>query len=177
MILRAIESQDWEAFHVNDEDSEAARLSDIIYPPRSTDAAQKWAEEQALKEKEGHDWMLAIESLETEQVAGTIVTYNSDQTNGSFYYGLAIFRPYWRRGYAKEAIHLLMNYFFNELRYQKVNAHVYSFNKASIRLHEHLGFQLEGRLRQMIYSQGSFHDELIFGCTAQEFYEQLGQSK
>ena len=39
----------------------------------------------------------------------------------------------------------------------------------SIRLHEKLGFQLEGRLRRMIYTNGQFFDELLFGLTAEEF--------
>ena len=38
-----------------------------------------------------------------------------------------------------------------------------------MRLHERLGFTLEGRLRRMIYSNGQHHDLLYYGITAEEF--------
>lgn len=62
-----------------------------------------------------------------------------------------------------------MRYYFHELRYQKVTAIVYSFNGRSQRLHESLGFTLEGRLRRMAYTNGTLHDELYFGLTREEF--------
>ncbi len=84
--------------------------------------------------------------------SGTINTHSCDPRHGTFGYGLAIAREHWRKGYASEAICLVLAYYFRELRYQKVTAHVYAFNEASIRLHEKLGFQLEGRLRRMIFT-------------------------
>ena len=82
---------------------------------------------------------------------------------------MALGEQYRRQGYASEAITLLLRYFFQELRYQKVTAHVYSFNEPSIKLHEKLGFQQEGRLRRMVYTNGQFFDEVLFGMTAEEF--------
>jgi RimJ/RimL family protein N-acetyltransferase len=64
---------------------------------------------------------------------------------------------------------LVLRYYFQELRYQKVTVRVYSFNDASIRLHEKLGFQLEGRLRRTVYTNGEYFDELIYGLTVEEF--------
>jgi hypothetical protein len=48
-------------------------------------------------------------------------------------------------------------------------AAVYSFNDASIRLHESLGFQREGRWRRMGYSEGQYFDHLFYGLTVEEF--------
>jgi RimJ/RimL family protein N-acetyltransferase len=45
---------------------------------------------------------------------------------------------------------------------------VHSLNEASQRLHESLGFTLEGRLRRMMYTDGAFHDALIDGLTREE---------
>ena len=170
--LRAIESCDWELFHQNDYDSEAARLSDVIYPPRSSEAAQKWAEKQSEREVEDHEMMLAIETLD-EELVGTIAAFNCNRTSGFFYYGLAIFRDHWRKGYATEAISIFLKYFFEECRYQKVNAFVYEFNEASIHLHKKLGFKCEGRLRRTYFTKGQYFDEFIFGLTVEEFYEKI----
>jgi RimJ/RimL family protein N-acetyltransferase len=46
---------------------------------------------------------------------------------------------------------------------------VYEFNHASIALYERLGFQLEGRIRRMIYTQGRHWDLLHFGITSDEW--------
>jgi RimJ/RimL family protein N-acetyltransferase len=54
---------------------------------------------------------------------------------------------------------------------RSVNIKVYGFNEASIRLHESLGFQREGCLRRMVYTEGRFHDEVVYGMTAEEFRE------
>jgi RimJ/RimL family protein N-acetyltransferase len=45
-----------------------------------------------------------------------------------------------------------------------------------VRLHEKLGFQLEGRLRRVVYTRGQYYDELYYGMTAEEFAARFGQS-
>jgi RimJ/RimL family protein N-acetyltransferase len=100
---------------------------------------------------------------------GTINTHTCDRRCGTFRYGLGILPQHQRKGYASEAIRLVLRYFFEERRYQKVNADVYSFNEPSIRLHESLGFVLEGRLRRVNFTQGQYHDALMFGMTKEEF--------
>lgn len=111
---------------------------------------------------------LAIETLDGELV-GTISSHHCDPRNGNFQYGVAIFRDYHRRGYASEAVTIFLRYFFQELRYEKVTAHVFAFNETSQRLHEHLGFQLEGTPRNMIYTNGQHYDEYIYGLLKSEF--------
>jgi RimJ/RimL family protein N-acetyltransferase len=166
--LRAVEPEDWEAFYQWDQDTEMARLSYWIPFPGSREHAKKWTSEEARAEPKGHNFRWVIENLEGEFV-GNIDTHACEPRGGTFEYGIAIQRQYWRRGYAIEAIRLVLAYFFGELRYQKVTVHVYDFNEPSLRLHRKLGMQEEGCLRRMIYTDGAYHDEIIFGMTAEEF--------
>lgn len=99
---------------------------------------------------------------------GVIDIHNIDERVGYFEYGIAIFPEHRRKGYAKNAISLIIKYFFEERRYQKVNAMIYSFNDASIALHEKLGFMLEGKIRRNFYTRGSYFDTLIYGMTVEE---------
>ncbi len=62
--LRPVVSSDWEKFHLNDQDSECARLCDAIYFPRSEDGTKTWAEKMSAKEAENDNVFLAIETLE-----------------------------------------------------------------------------------------------------------------
>ncbi len=102
-------------------------------------------------------------------VAGTISTHHADRRNGNVKYGIAIMKEHQRKGYAAEAIRLVLRYYFQELGYHKAIAEVYAFNEPSISLHENLGFKQEGRLRDMIYTGGEHHDVLVFGMLAEEF--------
>ncbi len=168
--LRAVEPADWERFFIWDQDSETARRAYFIPFPRSIEATRRWAEQSANEAPVNDSYRFAIETMERELV-GTLNTHECERRQGTFSYGIAIGAEYWRHGYASEAITLVLRYYFRELGYQKVTVHVYDFNEPSIRLHERLGFQREGRLRRMIYTDGTYHDDLLYGMTAEEFAE------
>lgn len=40
-----------------------------------------------------------------------------------------------------------------------------------MRLHEALGFKKEGVIRRMVYTNGNYYDEVIYGMTSEEFDE------
>ncbi len=166
--LRAVEARDWEPFFEAAQDTEVAHFTHQIGLPSSREAVQKWAADLAAAPPEGDEFRWVIERLDGEFV-GTINTHHCDRRNGTFRYGLAVRREHWHKGYASEAIRLVLAYYFHELRYQKVNAYVFSFNRASRSLHKKLGFRQEGRLRRMVYTQGKYYDDIIFGLTAEEF--------
>jgi RimJ/RimL family protein N-acetyltransferase len=166
--LRAVEPGDWELHHKWDQDTEAARLDYEISFPRNPAGTQAWAERESRLAPENDVFRFQIETLDGV-LAGTINTNNCNLRNGTFMYGLAVMPPHRRKGYASEAIRLVLRFYFGERRYQKCSASVYSFNTPSQKLHEALGFTLEGRLRRMIYSGGEYHDALIYGITREEF--------
>lgn len=166
--LRAVEPEDWRAFSRWDLDTEMARSAYFIPFPRSEDATRKWTAELVVTDAATHDFRWVIENFDGEAV-GTLNTHGCNPRNGTFEYGVAISSEHRRRGYAGDAIKLVLAYFFRELRYQKANVSVYAFNEASLALHRSLGFREEGRLRRMIFTDGQYHDEFILGITAEEF--------
>jgi len=167
--LRAVEASDWEAFHAFDQsDTEMARMGWQVTFPRSNEHAREWAAKAAAAEPQNDNYRLAIENREGV-VVGSINAHDCDARNGTVEYGVGIAAQPRRKGYAREAITLLLNFFFRELRYQKCNVLVYAFNEPSIKLHESLGFQLEGRLRRQVFMHGEYHDGLLYGMTAEEF--------
>lgn len=166
--LRAVEPSDWKSFVEWDLDSDTARGAFFIPFPRSEEAARRWAEQQAVQAPVNDNFRMVIEELDGK-VVGTINTHSCEPRHGTFAYGIAVAKEYREKGYASEAITMVLRYFFRELRYQKATAHVYSFNEASMRLHESLGFKLEGRIRRMIYTGGEFYDDIIYGITVEEF--------
>lgn len=171
--LRAIEPEDWLLCHAANDNTEVARYCDRVYLPFSKETVKKHFQDlsvtsDSLGLKGDFYWM--IENLSGELV-GMINTFECKSYNGTFKYGLAIYPHYQKHGYGTEAILLVLRYYFLELRYQKVNVLIYAFNDISIKLHQRLGFHQEGNLRRMIYTNGSYHDELIWGMTSEEFVQ------
>ncbi len=168
--LCAVEEADLEVLLSLEEDTELDRYEDFIRFPSNREQRRAFFEEMAKRDGKDGAFFWLVKDLEGRYV-GSIGTFDCDSRVGVFKYGLRILRPYWRRGYARDAIHTVLRYYFHELRYQKATAIVYSFNERSRRLHESLGFTLEGRLRRMVYTNGALHDELYFGLTREEFGE------
>src|SRR5262245_7960981 len=108
-------------------DMESERyIAEIPFP---TSREQDRADTEALRKRERGDdsyaWM--IEELEGQNV-GFIGTFDCNRRFGIFKYAIHVRRPYWGRGYAREAITIVLRYYFREMRYQKVTSLVYSFN-------------------------------------------------
>lgn len=170
--LRAVEPSDAKMHYEWDLDTDAARLSYMISFPQSREAVRSWAEREGRSHGEDDHFRFQIVSLETDALVGTINIHTTDQRNRTFRYGIAVMRQYYRMGFGSEAIRLVLRYFFHERNYQKCNVDVYAFNEPSIGLHERLGFVQEGRLRRMIYTEGTYHDVLVYGITREEFESQ-----
>ena len=166
--LRAVEARDAEA-HYRFNLSDDYGLIDRVYPPGSLARVQEWATAKSLAGFEDQIYSFQMEALGSGDLVGGIATHDCDQRVGIVSYGLHVFEEHRGKGYASEAICLVLRYYFQELRYQKANAPVYDFNEPSKRLHETLGFQLEGRIRQSVYTRGSFSDLLWYGMTVEEF--------
>lgn len=72
------------------------------------------------------------------------------------------------QGLGKEALRNLVLYAFGTLNLNKLWATVFSFNLASQRLFESLGFLKEGVLRQETYRDGRYHDVIRYGLLMEE---------
>ncbi len=166
--LRAIEPSDWETYFAWDQDEEQTRALYFIPFPPSQASVKRFAEEATAKSPEGDDFRFVIENSEKE-VVGDITTHHCDQRNGNFSWGINIKQEHRRKGYAMEALLIVMRYYFQELRYQKVTISIHSFNEASVRLHERLGFQQEVCIRRTVFTRGQYFDELIYGLTIEEY--------
>lgn len=110
-----------------------------------------------------------IERLD-DVIVGSLSVGRASARHGRFGYGLGLGAEHRRRGFGSQAVSLLLRFYFGELRYRKCDTSIYAFNEPSLRMHEQLGFQVEGRIRDAIFTRGEYHDEIIVGITAHEFF-------
>lgn len=168
--LRAIEPTDEAFYQQLNSQRNVDRNQDQVYPLSSVYRQNQRVDEKSKKGL-GADGSFAfqIEIIPSGELAGCIDTHHCDQRTGVFQYGIALDERFRGKGYAREAVLMVLRYYFLELRYQKCDVGVFDFNQDSIRLHERLGFVLEGRRRRATYTGGEFHDLHLYGMTVEEF--------
>lgn len=63
----------------------------------------------------------------------------------------------------------VLRFSFSDLGLHKLCGEVLGFNDRSLRFHQRLGFQQEGRLREQHYDGSSYHDIVCFGLLRSEW--------
>ena len=168
VLLRPLEPTDADALVADELDSPQRRLGAGFVPhPWSAHRVREWLGEadRSKPRDDAFHWAIDIDG----SAIGTINSHHCDRRVGTFSYGVQVFPPHRRRGYARDAIRVLLRYYFGELRYQKCTVTIYEYNGASLALHRGLGFVEEGRHRRTVFTAGRYHDEFVLGMTAEEF--------
>jgi len=84
---------------------------------------------------------------------------------------MQIDRDHRGKGYGTAAMQLVLRYAFMERRLNKYYGHVLEGNIASATMLKKLGCEQEGVRKQMIYTDGRYHDEILFGLTKERYLE------
>ena len=175
MRLRAVEPDDWTAFaRFADDDGRRAGRLDL---PRSAESYRAWTMEQAVATCDDDRFGLAVETTARGELVGTVGSHRTGPRSGWFEFDVTIGTGHRRRGYAAEAVVLLMRFMFAERRYHKCLGAVFAHNEASLALTRRLGFTEEGRLREHVYFAGRYHDLVMMGMLANEFDERHAMSE
>ena len=78
-------------------------------------------------------------------------------------------KDYWGGGYGRDAVMLLLDYAFNELGLHRIEASIIDSNIASLKMHQHCGYVIEGIKRNSVFKGGRFHDQTILSILRSEF--------
>lgn len=92
---------------------------------------------------------------------------NPDHRSASL--GYCLNQPAWGQGYATEAAHALVQWGFEFLNLNRVQAQCDTRNPASARVLVKLGFALEGTLREDCIVNGEVSDSWTFGLIRREW--------
>ncbi|MDO4713428.1 MAG: GNAT family protein [bacterium] len=75
------------------------------------------------------------------------------------------------KGYATDFLQTIVDYAFTKYDIHRIHSKVYSYNTASARVMEKVGFQREGVERQAICYQGEYADAWSYGLLKSEWQE------
>jgi RimJ/RimL family protein N-acetyltransferase len=115
------------------------------------------------------DLLFAAFTTEGDYI-GNAGLHEIDRVNDTARLGIIIGkREYWNRGYAREALGLLLDYAFTDGLIHKVYVNFFSTNTRTLRLCEKLGFQREGLLRGEYKIHGHYQDLVRMGILAEDY--------
>lgn len=80
-------------------------------------------------------------------------------------------REYWGRGYGRDAVRLLLGYAFRVRNLRRVWLEVHAANERAIRAYRACGFVEEGRLREHVWLNGCYVDNVLMGVLRDEWEE------
>ncbi|MEK7108151.1 MAG: GNAT family protein [Patescibacteria group bacterium] len=126
--------------------------------------------EAKYRDRPAHDLTFALVLTEGDVHIGNLGLHNIDWVHRSATTGMLIGEADARgKGYGPEAKELLLDYVFNTLGLELVEAGAFESNMASRRSLEKSGYTLEATLRRRYYRDGQWHNECVFSITAEEW--------
>ena len=167
VTLRAIEKEDFELLFYLINAPEIEEMIEGWNLPISSDEQKKWMQGYS---NTNSDIKLMIE-LSNGKTIGMIVLTDIDWKNRQAAIGYKISAPFEDRikGDMKDAVNALLNYAFNELGLNCVSSLILERNIFSVKLAKKLHFQIEGILRERIYKNGVFNNQIMFSILKSEF--------
>jgi ribosomal-protein-alanine N-acetyltransferase len=136
----------------------------LEFPPfKSLEDTKKYLKKliSRMNCKNAHYW--SINTIAPKKTIGTIGVLNIDwrRMNGDFGYGLS--PSHWGKGYATEAIGLVLGYLFSEPSFYKLSTMTHFNNKRSIKILEKFGLKKEGILKKYYLSyDGNRSDAFVY---------------
>ncbi|MGF6352315.1 ribosomal-protein-alanine N-acetyltransferase [Paenibacillus sp. 4624] len=113
-----------------------------------------------FKEQTGLRWM--IEDKQSHRVIGTCGYLGYEEGHHRAEIGYDLLSSCWGKGVMTEVARAVLEFGFNQMQLNKIEAKVDPGNEASIRLLYKLGFQQEGLLRQHEFEKGRYVDLALF---------------
>ncbi len=112
--------------------------------------------------RSGQPSSFVIELAQEHRVIGTIGFMWHQPDNRSAEVGYSLSRAYWNRGFMTEALEAVIQFGFEKLHLNRIEAQHESDNPASGQVMAHVGMQHEGRLRQRVYNKGRYADVELY---------------
>jgi len=131
--------------------------------------AQQWLTNNQEGYRTGNALQVAIERRDDHQLVGTCTLFQFHVASRRAEIGYALGRPYWGLGYMQEALRALLQYAFQTLDLNRLEADIDPRNLASAHVLERLGFLKEGHLRDRWIVNNEVSDTALYGLLRREW--------
>lgn len=170
LVLRAVAEGDINAIHAACSDPRLTEYT-IFETHTSRGMSEDFVRNVAITnyEQEIPDpFAIALKSDPARLIGCCGGKWTENRCNRSVEFGYWIACGHWGRGYATEAVRLLVPYLFDHYHPERVQAHVMEPNRASRRVLEKAGLTYEGTLRRAYFRRGQHWDIRMYSILSGE---------
>jgi len=169
ITIRRLKRSDCESIYVHIKDPRVLRYLPAVPNPYNRDDARTWIALTHRKARRDTAYHFGIEHNQEREIIGgmSFNEVNHHDLDGELGYWLA--HRHWRKGYVSEALRLMLDFAFKELKLRRVYAFVAVSNRPSQALLEKHGFRREGTLRQSCRMKNRWHDEYLYALLRGEY--------
>lgn len=111
----------------------------------------------------------ATTRADTDRLIGGVTLFAINRPQGRAEIGYVLGSAHWDKGYAQEALSLVLGFAFDGLGLRRIEADIDPRNAASCKLVERMGFVREGLLRERWQVAGETCDTALYGLLAAEW--------
>ena len=160
--LRAPEPEDLDLLYIWENDPEIWSVSNTL-TPFSRFTLKNYIESSHLDIYEAKQLRLMIDLIAPHCTIGTVDLFDFDPYNQRAGVGILIGdTTQKRKGYANEALEILINYSFSVLDFKQLYCNISSGNTNSIQLFQKLGFIQCGEKKEWLKTPEGWESELMF---------------
>ncbi len=161
LILKEIKIEDAEQIYKLFSDKELLKYTDNDIHKTIKDTKELIGIYQK-EQKTGKSFRWAIWLKKTNNIIGILSIYHINRKHKFATIGSFLDRNYQKNGFMPEARLATINYAFNKLKLNRLEAQVFVKNMYSIKMLEKLGFKKEGRLRQNFMINNKLEDSFMY---------------
>lgn len=171
VYFRAFEEEDVPSLYQWMNDDELKQLSVGLNKRVCREEVEEWI--RARKRHNPYQAWFAICALESNEMIGYMCLTDIHYINSSAYFsGILIGDPNYRDGQAYIESYLFMfEYAFERLNLNRLYGSALADHKLSVTMAEVMYQKTEGVLRQSIFKNGKYHDEVVCAILKDEYYQ------
>jgi diamine N-acetyltransferase len=167
--LRAIEPDDLDILYSWENDQKFWQMSNTL-APFSRQVLRQYLGQAHLDIFQARQLRLVIEAIDSEKPVGLIDLFDFEPQHQRAGIGILIGDPAeWGKGYAKEAIYLLLRYVFTVLLLNQVYCSIDETNTSSVNLFKNSGFRVTGIREKWNRSLTGWTNEWFLQITSEEW--------
>lgn len=168
LILRQVMEKDVDQLFKILSDAEVAKF-DYFYPVTSKEEVMKFINRYRQELEEGEEITWGIIERNTNRLIGTCCMGDFDEGARRAEIGYDIAQVEWGKGYATEAIRAVIDFGFNAMDLNRIEATITPGNDSSVRVLRKLDFVQEGIVRERDLIKGKLEDGIIMAVLKRDY--------
>ena len=175
LILRRINIHDAKDIFEYSKDREVARHV-LWSAQKELGEAKDYCRFMARRYRNDEPSSWGIIERATNRLVGTIGYMDYNEDNATVEVGYSLARWLWNGGYMTEALSRVIEYTFEAMDINRIEAQHELENPSSGRVMEKCGMRKEGELRQRLYNKGRYVDVALYAILKEDYDKAKGQS-